>query len=253
MSYEAGKLSPKKAFISLVQTCVHRLLLPAVRNFLLLLIFVGATYGFYRYFSKPPIVAPVAKVADKRIDSSGGQYFFKRVEIPVKLFRQSDPRWAKDALAAGQSGDTMGSAGCAVCSVAMVLLHYGIDTEPQTLNRFLNKTNGYTPEGWLKWEVAAEIAPTKVRFVYEDVPTYKLIDQNLMNGNPVIIRLRYPDGPNGERGTTHFVVICGKDGHDYLIRDPGAGASKGIYPLKELTPKIEALRYYEKIPQPTVS
>jgi hypothetical protein len=223
-----------------------------MRAFFILLIFCGATLGFYHFFSKPPaiVVPPKPKVVDTRIDATGGKYFFKRLELPVKLFRQNDPRWGNDPLAAGQSGDTMGSAGCAVTSLAMVLLFYGVDTEPQSLNRWLAKHEGFTPEGWLKWEVAAELDPKKVRFLYEDVPTYKLIDANLERNNPVIVRLRYPPNPDGTPGTTHFVVICGKDGHDYLIRDPGRGASKGIYPLKELAPKIEALRFYEKIIEP---
>ncbi len=229
-----------------------RVVLRHMRNFFLLLIFCGATYGFYRYFSEPPPVPPVPKVVDTRINSSGGEYFFKKLVLPVSLFRQADPRWSKDPLAWGQSGDTLGSAGCALTSVAMILYYYGIDTEPQSLNKFLQKHEGYTPEGWLKWEVACDLAPTKVQFLYEDVPTYKLIDRNLKVGNPVIIRLRYPDGPNGERGITHFVVICGKEGHDYLIRDPGAGGKKGIYPLKDLTDKIEALRFYERIPPLTI-
>ena len=46
---------------------------------------------------------------------------------------------------------------------------------------------------------------------------------------------------------THFVVLAGKDGYDYLVRDPGAGAAKGLYPLREYGSRIEALRYYEKL------
>jgi hypothetical protein len=46
---------------------------------------------------------------------------------------------------------------------------------------------------------------------------------------------------------THFVVIAGKDGFDYLVRDPGGGAAKGLYPLRELGSDIEALRFYERI------
>jgi len=48
-------------------------------------------------------------------------------------------------------------------------------------------------------------------------------------------------------GITHFVVIAGKDGFDYLIRDPGAGSAKGLYPLRELGSDIEALRFYQPI------
>jgi hypothetical protein len=71
--------------------------------------------------------------------------------------------------------------------------------------------------------------------------SYQLIDSNLAHGNPVIVRVRLPNG------VTHFVVIAGKDGFDYLVRDPGAGSAKGLYPLRELGSDIEALRFYELI------
>jgi hypothetical protein len=80
-----------------------------------------------------------------------------------------------------------------------------------------------------------------VRHVYEDAASYKLIDQNLWRGNPVIVKLRL------RSGITHFVVIAGKSGYDYLTRDPGAGAAKGLYPLRDLGSKIEGLRFYEKL------
>jgi hypothetical protein len=56
----------------------------------------------------------------------------------------------------------------------------------------------------------------------------------------VIARLRYPNG------VTHFVVICGKEGFDYLIRDPGRGGERGIYALKQFGSGIEAIRFYRK-------
>lgn len=135
----------------------------------------------------------------------------------------------------------MGSAGCAVASAAMVFQSYGIRVDPQQLNWFLTDTSGYTPEGWLYWDRAAWWAPDLVRHVYEDLPSYDLIDSNLARGNPVIVRIRF------QNGVTHFVVIAGKEGFDYLIRDPGAGASKGLYPLRELGSNIEALRFYERL------
>ncbi|MHA3773797.1 C39 family peptidase [Verrucomicrobiota bacterium sgz303538] len=173
------------------------------------------------------------------IEPRGGLPFLRRVELDVPSFRQNDPRWGKDPL--GPSDDTLGSAGCAISSVAMVLSSYGVDTDPQRLNAFLTEHEGFTPQGWVYWEKAAETAPEKVKHVYEDLPSYRLIDMNLLHGNPVIVRVRLP------RGTTHFVVIAGKDGFDYLTRDPGAGASKGLYPLSELHSKVEALRFYEKL------
>jgi hypothetical protein len=67
------------------------------------------------------------------------------------------------------------------------------------------------------------------------------MDSNISRGNPVIVRVRL------RGGVTHFVVIAGKDGFDYLVRDPGGGASRGLYPLRELGSDIEALRFYEPI------
>lgn len=175
----------------------------------------------------------------QKIAASGGSYFFTRVEIPVPLFRQGDDRWRGDFL--GPTENTLGAEGCALTSAAMVLASYGIDTDPKRLNAFLQGNEGYTPQGWIYWEKAAELAPDKVRHAYEDLPSYHLIDSNLRAGNPVIVRLRYP------HGVTHFVVIAGKEGFDYLTRDPGAGAAKGLYPLREFGSKIEALRFYTKL------
>ena len=123
----------------------------------------------------------------------------------------------------------------------MILASYGVDTDPQRLNDWLKQNQGFTAQAWLEWKVAAQLSPEKVKFVYEDDPSFHEIDSNLEEGNPVIVRLRYPSG------ITHFVVVCGKDGYDYLITDPGRRAKDGVYPLKEFGSKIEALRYYKPV------
>jgi len=174
------------------------------------------------------------------ISSSGGLYFVHRVELPVPAFQQDDPRWTFQLL--GPTIDTVGQEGCALTSVAMVFNFYGIDTDPERLNQFLTTHGGYTDNGWLYWEKAAELAPTRVAKAYEDLPSYALIDQNLLAGNPVIVRLTL------RNGTTHFVVIVGKEGWDYLTRDPARSPSWGVYPLKDLTHTIEALRFYRLLP-----
>jgi hypothetical protein len=175
-----------------------------------------------------------------KLEPRGGLYFPWTVELAVPSFRQNDERWGRDPL--GPSTGTLGSEGCAVSSAAMVLKFYGMDTDPQRLNQFLSSHAGYTPQGWVYWEAAAEFTPGKVRHAYEDLPSYRLIDLNLLRRNPVIVRVRMPSGG------THFVVIAGKRGLDYLIRDPGAGASRGIYPLRDLQSPVEALRYYDRLP-----
>jgi hypothetical protein len=79
-----------------------------------------------------------------------------------------------------------------------------------------------------------------VRHEYEDRPTYYLMDENIAAGNPVIVRLRLAGG------TTHFVVLAGKQGFDYLVRDPAGGRTE-LYPLRERGSDIEALRFYKKL------
>ena len=181
----------------------------------------------YSYFARRPI-AP-----------SGGIYFPWRVELRVPHFQQQDEHWRDDRLA--WTDGTLGGEGCAVSAAAMVLKFYGIATDPRRLNGYLSATGGYTIEGWIYWEAAANLAPGRVRFAYENTPSYWLIDRNLIRGNPVIVRVRL------KNGVTHFVVVAGKQGFDYLICDPMAEEGRGCYPLRELGSDIEALRFYERL------
>jgi hypothetical protein len=169
------------------------------------------------------------------ISSSGGIYFMRPVALNVPPFRQGDPRWRDEPL--GDTTDTIGSAGCALTSAAMILKWYGADTDPHRLNDYLAGHHGYVDNGLMVWEKAAKTG-RNVKKVYEDLPSYWRIDSQLIKGNPVIVRLHFPGGG------THFVVIAGKRGFDYLILDPGGGWSKGLYPLREITPTIDGLRYF---------
>ena len=177
----------------------------------------------------------------RTLSPRGGRPFFHRVELPVPSFQQGDNKWRADPLGGVVENGTLGGEGCAVAAAAMVFKFYGIEVDPQQLNWFLTATGGFTEQGWLYWDRAAWFAPDRVRHVYEDLPSYQLIDSNISHGNPVIVRVRFANG------ITHFVVIAGKDGFDYLVRDPGAGSAKGLYPLRELGSDIEALRFYEPI------
>lgn len=204
-----------------------RRLLPFLLAALLALSAMAAVAGYYECAKRP-------------LPPSGGCYFFGRTELPVALFLQGDPAWGHDQL--GLSVHTMGQVGCAVTSAAMILKFYGVDVDPGRLNVFLREHGGYDENNDLIWEGPPVLAPDRVRHAYEDLPSYYLIDSNLARGNPVIVRLHLASG------WTHFVVVMGKQGFDYLIRDPSAnGLRKGVYPLRELGSKVEALRYYEKL------
>jgi len=174
---------------------------------------------------------------------SGGLYFPVTVLNDVPPFAQADRRWGESWLAGGAT--TVGAEGCAVAAAAMVLASYGATMDPGTLNRFLQGNGGFTGQGWLYWEKASEFPPGVAEHIYEDNASHFLIDWNLLRGNPVIVRLRYPNG------ITHFVVIVGKQGYEYLIRDPGFRYKDGLYFLSEFGSPIEALRFYHPIdPRP---
>jgi hypothetical protein len=176
------------------------------------------------------------------ISSSGGRYFWYRTVIPVPAFQQDDPLWGDQLL--GNTIDTIGQEGCAITSAAMVLRAYGVDTDPQRLNAYLTTHGGYFGDGLIIWEAAAELGRGQVKKVYEDLPSYALIDAQILKHNPVIVRLKL------RNGTTHFVVIVGKQGWHYLIRDPARPPEYGVYPLSDLTSRIQALRYYTIVPPP---
>ena len=171
------------------------------------------------------------------IPSIGGRYFDHRVEIPVEAFAQDDPRWSDVRL--GGSTDTLGDEGCAVTSAAMVAVFYGIKTDPQRLNDFLTRTGGLDGEGLIDWSQVPSIAPDRLELAYNGSASYDVIDRSLLAGNPVIVLIPLRDG------AFHFVVIVGKEGQNYLIRDPAD--SGRTYPLRQRTSRIGGLCIFRLI------
>ncbi len=171
------------------------------------------------------------------LEPRGGLYFPVKILTAPPCFAQADPRWGVDRL--GPTEASFAAEGCAVSSAAMALAFYGFNIDPGQLNTFLNNNHGYTPQGWIYWEAAAEFEPGKVRHAYEDLPSYRLIDSNLARHNPVIVRIRRPGGGK------HFVLIVGKQGYEYIAQDPGAGGRQVL--LSALESPVEALRFYERL------
>ena len=176
------------------------------------------------------------------ISGRGGLPIPGELVIEIPQFFQGDPRWGEDRLA--ETPGTLAAQGCAVSAASMALGFYGMNIDPKRLNQFLSEHYGYEGKGWLRWESAAEYTPGLVQKAYEDLPSYGLIDWNLLHGNPVIVRIRRADG------ITHFVVLVGKRGFDYLIRDPAGwrrADAGNVYPFVHLGVPVEALRYYRRL------
>jgi hypothetical protein len=205
-------------------------------NVVWLTMFKKILLGLVGIFLMLRLNAAVPAEDDGSIPSSGGIYFAKRLELTVPAFAQDDPRWSDDRL--GPSADTLGDEGCAVTSAAMVAAFYGIKTDPQQLNAFLTRTGGFTDDGLIHWHRVASIAPDRLTLAYNGEATHDLIDSTLLAGNPVIVWMHLPDGGY------HFVVIVGKEGREYLIRNPASSPFRHVYPLSRITDRIGGLCFF---------
>jgi hypothetical protein len=115
----------------------------------------------------------------------------------------------------------------------MVASFYGVRTDPQKLNDFLTRTGGLDNEGLIDWSMVASVAPDRLELAYNGSASFDIIDTSLLAGNPVIVVIPLRDG------AYHFVVIVGKFGRNYLIRDPADSARP--YPLFQRTDKISSI------------
>jgi len=149
------------------------------------------------------------------------------------IYRQNDPRWKNDEL--GGSGEPFGATGCTVCCLSMALARFGIEIDPGTLNRTLDSIGGFTERGWLKWNAVPRITGGRLMVDVSPRRDYATIDRALREGNPVLVRVLL-DG-----GVVHWVVIVGKDGYDYLMKDP-LGTGDRVETMERLGSDIYAIR-----------
>jgi len=161
---------------------------------------------------------------------------------PCRPTARADDRWRSDLL--GPTRNTLGAEGCVRRlgghGAGQLRLRHRSAT-PQTRFSQRQWRLHHRRAGFIG-EKAAELAGGHVRHAYEDLPSYDLIDEKFgtrkSGDRPAVACLR---------GVTHFVVIAGKQGFDYLTRDPGAGASKGaVFPLRVFGSRIEAAAFLRK-------
>ena len=132
------------------------------------------------------------------------------VTLSVPRYGQNDPRWA--AVRLGRSSDTVGSAGCTTCSMAMVESYVrGAAVTPAMMAAELT----YSSSGTLYW-------PARYT-AYSGDDYLEIAYGELLRGRPVMI------GGFTPSGAQHWVVITGFTGGDlipehFLINDPGTYA-----------------------------
>lgn len=133
---------------------------------------------------------------------------------------QQDPHWKSDILGFGDPSDTIGYVGCALTSVAMLLSGHGYAETPKTLNKKLKDVQGFASAG-IRWGAVSQIYPNVTLKAYipcstSDAPLAQ-IDAAIAAGQPAIVQV---DANNAPGIQTHWVVIYGKKGDDYLMLDP---------------------------------
>jgi hypothetical protein len=117
----------------------------------------------------------------------------------------------------------------------MALTEQGIDRSPPELNRELKQAAGFTSKGWVRWPAVAQVTGGRARAEILRHPTLRAIDQALAAGNPVIVKVAPPPM------IQHWVLLVGRDGRDYLMKDP-LDSTSTVKPLSSLGSDILAVR-----------
>ena len=134
----------------------------------------------------------------------------------VPVIGQQNGAWA--SLRLGSSPvDTIGSAGCAVSALVMVLDYYGIPTDPAQLNAWLSANGGYATVDDVLWDAISGASGGQVDFTGWYGADLGLITGELGSGRPVIAEVSL-------NGNQHFVVLTGlATGGGFITNDPWFG------------------------------
>ena len=179
------------------------------------------------------LIRPAKSLPPGSIPVLGGEKLDLSVSDDAIHFRQADPRWAGQTI--GGSGESVGAVGCTLCSVAMAFSRFGIETDPSLLNADLIGRNGYTKEGWIQWSAVEAASAKRVAVTVHESPSHAIIDEDLKSGRLTLAKFILP------LGIPHWVLICGKQGTDYLILDPALRSGKPIR-FSQRSDSIVALR-----------
>jgi len=172
------------------------------------------------------------------IASTGGKDLHLRLPDAAKTHLQNDKRWAADQL--GTSTGTLGSHGCLVSSVAMACSNLGVKLTPKELNERLKQADGFQPQGWVVWNAIPRVTDNKLSADYHPASRHALMDEALEHGAYPVVKYFLLGG------IQHWCVIVGKDGQEYLARDPLRDDQEPVK-LSALTAKVYAVRVIRRV------
>ena len=137
----------------------------------------------------------------------------------VQPLSQKDPKWKNNLIGTDQNS-TIGSFGCLLTDLTMVVNAFGASETPTTLNDKMRNAGGY--QGSLIIPAVLPVVTPQVQFnrfqPCENSPApIADIDTALAAGNPVIVEVDYSPAAGLQ---SHWVILLGKSGNDYVIQDP---------------------------------
>lgn len=121
--------------------------------------------------------------------------------MSIAVMGQQDGAWAGAPLG-GSTTDTIGSAGCAITAVTMMLRYYGINTDPGAFNAWVTAAGGYAFDDQLIWDAVNFYTNGRVTFSGWIGPDLAAIQAELDAGRPVVAEVRLG-------GNQHFVLLTG--------------------------------------------
>jgi hypothetical protein len=143
---------------------------------------------------------------------------------------QNDEKWKNVKL--GNSNETLGSWGCLLTSVTMLLNGIGYNETPETVNEKMKKIGGFQGALFIPSMLSyvwANCAYRDMQGCESSVPPIAQIDAAVAAGKPVILQV---DWSKQKDTQTHFVLVKEKKGNDYVLYDPykysGDGPNKEV-------------------------
>jgi len=122
-------------------------------------------------------------------------------EMSIQVMGQQDTAWAGTPLGTSAT-ESIGSAGCAITAVTMMLRYYGMNTDPGAFNTWLTTNGGYAYDDQLIWDAVNFYSGGRVNFSGWLGPDLGAIQAELDAGRPVVAEVRL--GAN-----QHFVLLTG--------------------------------------------
>ena len=121
--------------------------------------------------------------------------------MSIAVMGQQDGAWAGAPLGTSAT-ESIGSAGCAITAVTMMLRYYGLNTDPGAFNAWLTANGGYAYDDQLIWDAVTRYSGGRVAFSGWLGPDPGTIQAELDAGRPVVAEVSL--GAN-----QHFVLLIG--------------------------------------------